>query len=65
MKKTSKLLLAAILACTLALTGANAEDSAVAQALNGKLVKIEDGKAVPATLGGDPEYFVLYHSASW
>lgn len=34
-------------------------------ALDGKLVKLQNGAAVAAAIQGDPEYFVLYHSASW
>ncbi len=39
--------------------------SEVATALKGKLIAQEDGKIVEAELTGDPEYYVLYHSASW
>jgi hypothetical protein len=42
-----------------------ASPSPVASALDGKLVKIENGAVVAAAIQGDPEYFVLYHSASW
>jgi len=40
-------------------------ETEVASALSGKIVHIENGNAVPAEITGDPEYFVLYHSASW
>lgn len=43
----------------------DAAGSAVAQALSGKLVKIQNGAAAVAAIEGDPEYFVFYHSASW
>lgn len=44
---------------------AGASQSAVAAALSGKLVRLEDGAAVTTAIQGDPQYFVLYHSASW
>ena len=39
--------------------------SPVTLALDGKLVILQNGAAVAAAIQGDPEYFVLYHSASW
>jgi len=34
-------------------------------ALSGHLMSLQDGKVVEHTLQGDPEYFILYQSASW
>ncbi len=65
MKKTRKLLSTLAVVGLFALASATAEESKVAESLKGKLVKIENGEAVEATLSGDPEYYVLYHSASW
>tara|TARA_R110002096_G_scaffold16106_10_gene54998 strand:- start:8849 stop:9046 length:198 start_codon:yes stop_codon:yes gene_type:complete len=65
MKRTLKLLSAFAIAGALFLGSASADSSKVAEALNGKLVKIEGDSAVEATLSGDPEYYVFYHSASW
>lgn len=65
MKRTLKLLSAMTMAGALLLGSATAETSKVAEALDGKLVKIEGDSATEATLSGDPEYYVFYHSASW
>ena len=65
MNKSLKTLLVTVVAGAFALAAATAEESAVAKGLNGKLVKIEGGKAKEATLAGDPQYYVFYHSASW
>lgn len=53
------------LACAGSPEPAGGVRSAVAAALDGKLIKWQNGAAVPAAVQGDPEYFVLYHSASW
>ncbi|NNE93027.1 MAG: hypothetical protein HKN23_15385 [Verrucomicrobiales bacterium] len=37
----------------------------VAATLKGNLIEAKDGKVAEAELKGDPEYYVLYHSASW
>lgn len=37
----------------------------VAALLKGKLVGLVDGSVTDVELTGDPEYFVLYSSASW
>lgn len=37
----------------------------VAASLKGKLVALKGDEVVDAELTGDPEYYVLYHSASW
>lgn len=37
----------------------------IASSFKGKIIALEDGEIVEAELKGDPEYFVLYHSASW
>jgi len=43
-----------------------AEESAdIPAAFEGKLVAAQDGEIVEAELTGDPQYYVLYHSASW
>ena len=42
-----------------------ASDNEVAAALKGKLIGLEEGGIVDAELTGNPEYYVLYHSASW
>ncbi|MCP4847881.1 MAG: hypothetical protein GY899_08045 [Verrucomicrobiaceae bacterium] len=41
-----------------------AEDK-VSAALEGKLIGLKDGGIAEAKLTGRPEYYVLYHSASW
>ena len=38
---------------------------AVSEELKGRLMVVADGKVVDFDLSGDPEYFVLFHSASW
>lgn len=43
---------------------ATAADS-VAEQLKGKLVELKDGKVVDSARTGAPEFYVLYHSASW
>ena len=48
-------------------TGASAgsgEDK-VAASLKGKLIGLKGGDIADAELTGNPEYYVLYHSASW
>jgi len=40
-------------------------DDKVASALKGKLIGLKEGGIVDAELTGNPEYYVLYHSASW
>ncbi len=78
MKRSLKLMVTAVFAGALAMTASvsaeetasdSASDSAttskVAAQLNGKLLKAADGKSVEAKLTGDPEVYVLYHSASW
>ena len=37
----------------------------VAETLKGKLVKVKGGAATDYELTGNPEYYVIYHSASW
>ena len=37
----------------------------IAASLKGKLVALQGDEVVDAELTGDPEYYVLYHSASW
>ena len=37
----------------------------VSTALQGKLIGLKDGGIAEAELTGSPEYYVLYHSASW
>ena len=37
----------------------------VADQLKGKLVSLKDNKSVAHALKGEPEFYVLYHSASW
>jgi hypothetical protein len=43
---------------------ATAADS-VAEQLKGKVVVLKDEKSVAHELKGTPEFYVLYHSASW
>ena len=45
--------------------GKAASQGMVANALKGKLVKVADDKVADYELTGAPEYYVLYHSASW
>ena len=62
------ILLAAFAAFTLGTaTSALAEQEAVdiAASLKGKLIALQGDEVVDAELTGDPEYYVLYHSASW
>ena len=40
-------------------------DDKVAAVLKGKLIGLKEGAIVDAELTGNPEYYVLYHSASW
>ena len=35
------------------------------ESLKGKLIGIDEVSIVEGELTGDPEYYVLYHSASW
>ncbi len=42
-----------------------ASTSKVSAALKGKLIGLKDGKIAEAQLTGNPQYYVLYHSASW
>ena len=49
----------------LGMVSTQAEDSAVAEKLKGKIVQVKEGEVAAAELAGDPEYYVLYHSASW
>ena len=37
----------------------------VSGALKGKLIGLKDGEIAEAQLTGNPQYYVLYHSASW
>ena len=37
----------------------------VPAALKGKLIGLKDGEIAAAQLTGNPQYYVLYHSASW
>ena len=37
----------------------------VSAALKGKLIGLKDGEIAAAQLTGNPQYYVLYHSASW
>ena len=37
----------------------------VSTVLQGKLIGLKDGGIAEAELTGSPEYYVLYHSASW
>ncbi|MFP6874822.1 MAG: hypothetical protein VCA55_15080 [Verrucomicrobiales bacterium] len=37
----------------------------VSAALKGKLIGLKDGEIAEAQLTGNPQYYVLYHSASW
>jgi hypothetical protein len=39
--------------------------SKVSAALKGKLIGLKDGEIAAAQLTGNPQYYVLYHSASW
>jgi len=55
----------ASLGLALASCGQAEETVDIPAALDGKLVAAQDGSIVEATLTGDPEYYVLYHSASW
>ena len=43
----------------------SAQAENVKAALNGHLMSLQDGKVAEHTLQGDPEYFLLYQSASW
>ena len=46
--------------------GLNADEKkSIADSLKGKLIEVKDGEIVDVELKGDPEYYVLYHSASW
>ena len=42
-----------------------AASGAVAADLKGKLVQVVGGQPVEAAIAGDPDYYVIYHSASW
>lgn len=53
------------LVAILGLVSAVGEDSTVAEKLKGKLIQVKDGEVVEAAITGAPEYYVLYHSASW
>ena len=44
---------------------ADEKKKSIADSLKGKLVAAKDGEIVDVELKGDPEYYVLYHSASW
>jgi len=47
------------------IVGIQAEESAVAEKLKGKIIQVQDGEVAEAALAGSPEFYVLYHSASW
>lgn len=55
----------AIITAILGMVSSQADDAAVAEKLKGKIIQIKEGKAAEATLEGSPEFYVLYHSASW
>ncbi len=42
-----------------------AADDKVSATLKGKLIVAQEDKIVDAELKGAPEFYVLYHSASW
>lgn len=44
---------------------ADEKKSSIADALKGKLIAAKDGEIADFEIKGDPEYYVLYHSASW
>lgn len=54
-----------ILAAALGMVSSQADESAVAEKLKGKIIQLKDGEVAEASLAGAPEYYVLYHSASW
>ena len=54
----------ALVASALASTETRAQGK-VAQAVAGKLVKVEGKKVKAYRSNASPKYYVLYHSASW
>ncbi|MFT7516010.1 MAG: hypothetical protein ACI9QL_005247 [Candidatus Omnitrophota bacterium] len=54
-----------MIACLLIGGAFSAQAEDMKTTLTGHLSSLKDGKVAPHTLQGDPEYFILYSSASW
>ncbi len=66
--KRTLLTLAAAAMCLAGTHGVFAEDTAtmsMADALKGKLIKIDGDAAKDTEMAGSPEIIIAYHSASW
>ena len=63
--KTIYIAAVALLGFAGSLSAQDAAADKVAETLKGKLIAAKDGKVADAELAGSPEYYVLYHSASW
>ena len=64
--KITQLAAVALLGLSLSVSAQDeAKKESIAASLKGKLIQADGEKIVEAELKGDPEYFVLYHSASW
>lgn len=64
-KRLGRMAAVGIITAILGMVSSQAEEAAVAEKLKGKIIQVQDGKVAETTLKGSPEFYVLYHSASW